>query len=58
MQYPGLEPVLDDLLPKKAPLIVVKWSVSPLLLLWHVSLRHDANSFIRLQSKPFESGIG
>lgn len=24
-QYPGLEPVLDDLLPKKTPLIVVKW---------------------------------
>ncbi|MBA0561522.1 hypothetical protein Golob_018341, partial [Gossypium lobatum] len=23
-EYPGLEPVLDDLLPKKAPLIVVK----------------------------------
>lgn len=25
LQYPGLEPVLDDLLPKKAPLIVTKW---------------------------------
>ena len=28
LQYPGLEPVLDDLLPKKAPLIVAKWLVS------------------------------
>lgn len=26
VQYPGLEPVLDDLLPKKSPLIVAKWS--------------------------------
>lgn len=27
VQYPGLEPVLDDLLPKKSPLIVAKWFV-------------------------------
>lgn len=27
LQYPGLEPVLDDLLPKKSPLIVAKWFV-------------------------------
>ena len=27
LQYPGLEPVLDDILPKKSPLIVVKWFV-------------------------------
>lgn len=26
-QYPGLEPVLDDLLPKKSPLIVAKWFI-------------------------------
>ena len=25
LQYPLLEPVLDDLLPKKEPLIVAKW---------------------------------
>ncbi|THG18179.1 hypothetical protein TEA_024877 [Camellia sinensis var. sinensis] len=25
-EYPGLEPVLDELLPKKSPLIVAKWS--------------------------------
>ena len=36
MQYPGLEPVLDDLLPKKVPLIVVKWFVALLLLLLQV----------------------
>ena len=27
LQYPGLEPLLDDLLPKKSPMIVVKWLV-------------------------------
>ncbi len=27
LQYPGLEPLLDDLLPKKSPMIVVKWWV-------------------------------
>lgn len=32
VQYPGLEPVLDDLLPKKVPLIVTKWSVDLLFL--------------------------
>nr|GMD46908.1 malignant T-cell-amplified sequence 1 homolog [Ipomoea batatas] len=26
-EYPGLEPVLDDLLPKKSPLIVAKWFI-------------------------------
>lgn len=31
LQYPGLEPLLDDLLPKKSPLIVAKWSVYSLL---------------------------
>ncbi|KAF6173813.1 hypothetical protein GIB67_003814 [Kingdonia uniflora] len=25
-EYPGLDPVLDDLLPKKSPLIVAKWT--------------------------------
>jgi hypothetical protein len=25
MQYPDLEPLLEDMLPKKAPLIVAKW---------------------------------
>lgn len=33
VQYPGLEPVLDDLLPKKAPLIVAKWFVIFLYML-------------------------
>lgn len=33
LQYPGLEPVLDDLLPKKSPLIVAKWFVILLLLI-------------------------
>lgn len=28
MQYPLLEPVLEDLLPKKSPLIVAKWLIS------------------------------
>jgi len=27
LQYPSLEPLLDDLLPKKSPMIVVKWLV-------------------------------
>lgn len=27
LQYPGLETVMEDLLPKKSPLIVVKWFV-------------------------------
>ncbi|KAG2256652.1 hypothetical protein Bca52824_075946 [Brassica carinata] len=28
-EYPGLETVMDDLLPKKSPLIVVKWFPKP-----------------------------
>ncbi len=27
LQYPGLEPVLDDLLPKKSALVLAKWFV-------------------------------
>ena len=27
LQYPGLEPVLDELLPKKSALVVAKWFV-------------------------------
>ncbi|KAF6159233.1 hypothetical protein GIB67_032004 [Kingdonia uniflora] len=26
LQYPGFDPVLDDLLPKKSPLIIAKWT--------------------------------
>lgn len=28
LQYPGLEPVLEDLMPKKSPLSVAKWYFS------------------------------
>lgn len=32
LQYPGLEPVLDELLPKKSALVVAKWFVILLVL--------------------------
>ncbi len=32
VQYPDLEPLLEDMLPKKAPLIVAKWCASITLL--------------------------
>jgi PUA domain protein len=31
-EYPDLEPLLEDMLPKKAPLIVAKWCASITLL--------------------------
>jgi hypothetical protein len=47
LQYPSLEPLLDDLLPKKSPMIVVKWLVvflscsACLLTIHYVFLVHN-----------------
>lgn len=32
VQYPDLEPLLDEMLPKKSPLIVAKWWVAELAI--------------------------
>lgn len=54
VQYPGLEPVLDDLLPKKSPLIVAKWFVTFFLLfLWLII--HQTVRFLMFISRIYKT---
>lgn len=44
VQYPDLEPLLDEMLPKKSPLIVAKWWVAELAfpVLFLISFRQSS----------------
>lgn len=46
LQYPGLEPVLEDLLPKKSSLIVVKWSVRISYIIYYFSFEQDTGNLM------------
>ncbi|KAF5951338.1 hypothetical protein HYC85_009282 [Camellia sinensis] len=48
-KYPGLEPVLDELLPKKSPLIVAKWSQNHLNLV----LVNNVPLFFNIRDGPY-----
>ncbi|KAJ0078972.1 hypothetical protein Patl1_22344 [Pistacia atlantica] len=51
-EYPGLEPVLDDLLPKKSPLIVCKWCVTLLLLLLQLLISQNHLNLVLVNNVP------
>lgn len=40
LQYPSLEPAIEDILPKKTPIIVAKWCVQAAMLCFYLSFAH------------------